>query len=67
MAPVKLRDVKKGDFFTKKAIDCPSDTQVWIKGDYDRSSKRYSCTRCSDFCDEQFMSPDKLVYTDFIY
>lgn len=67
MTPVKLRDVKKGEFFTKKPYECPSDTQVWIKGDYDRSLKKYSCTRCSDFCDEQFISPDKDVYIDFIY
>ena len=65
--PVPLKSLKKGDFFTKKAIDSPSDSQVWIRGDYDRSLKRYSCTRCSDFCDEQFISGDKSVYTDFIY
>jgi hypothetical protein len=65
--PVPLKSLKKGDFFTKKSIDSPSDSQVWIRGEYDRSSKKFSCTRASDFCDEQFISGSKLVYTDFTY
>lgn len=38
---MKLKELKKGDFFTKKAISDPSESQVWVRGDYDRSAKKY--------------------------
>ena len=62
-----IKELHKGDFFTKKDIPCPSENQVWIRGDYDRSARRYSCTRFSDFCDEQLMRGDKVVFCDFTF
>ena len=62
-----LRELKKGDFFTKRDIACPSEAQVWIRGDYDRSAKRYECTRFSDFCDVQMMPGDKIVFCGFTF
>lgn len=64
---MKIKDIKKGGFFTKKAIDCPSDRQVWIRGDYDRSEKKYECTRFDDCCTFCYMSGSKEVFTDFIF
>lgn len=67
METIKLKALKKGQFFTKKPIDYPNERQVFIRGDYDKSAKKYSCTRFSDFCDEQMINGEKLVYTDFIF
>ena len=62
-----VKELKKGDFFTKKELSAPNDTQVWIRGEYDRASKRYVITRFSDFCDTQLMRGDKEVFTDFTF
>ena len=42
---MKIKDLKKGAFFTKKPVDNPKESQVWIRGEYDRSEKKYECTR----------------------
>ena len=34
-----LKDLKKGEFFTKMPIEEPKETQVLIRGDYDRGEK----------------------------
>ena len=62
-----IRELKKGEFFTKKDILHPNETQVWIKGDYDRALKRYECTRFSDCNDMQYIRGDKEVYTNLIF
>lgn len=62
-----LKDLKQGDFFTKKPISDPAENQVWIRGEYDRANKRYSITRFSDFCDSQLMRGDREVFTDFTF
>lgn len=64
---MKLSELKKGEYFTKKPIEYPSENQVFIRGEYDRSSKKYSCLRFSDVNDEQFIKGDKEVFTDFIF
>lgn len=62
-----VKDLKKGDFFTKKQIEFPSDRQVWVRGEYDRSEKRYECYRFADVNDVCYISGAKEVYTDFIF
>ena len=36
-----LKNLKKGEYFTIKPIEAPTEKQVYIKGDYDRASKNY--------------------------
>lgn len=62
-----LKELKKGDFFTKKNIENPTENQVWIKGDYDRATKKFSIIRFSDMNDEQMMAGNKEVYTEFTF
>ena len=64
---MKLKDLKKGDWFTLKNISEPKDNQVWIKDEYNRSSKKYLCIRWSDISDSKEISGDKEVYTNFIF
>lgn len=64
---MKLKDVKKGDYFTLKPIEFPKETQVYVKGDYDRSDKKYSCCKFSDVNAERFLSGDREVYTEFTF
>ena len=65
--PIKLKDLKRGEIFTKRPTQEPSDSQVWIRGFYCRSLKKIECTRWSDINDTQFIDPDKEVYVDFIF
>lgn len=62
-----LKELKKGEFFTLKPIEEPNEKQVWIRGDYDRSEKRYETTRFSDFCDSTLRKPTTKVYTGFTF
>lgn len=64
---MKLKELKRGDFFTKKPIAEPKDNQVWIRGEYDRAEKRYECVCFDDanrFC---YIKGDKEVFTDFTF
>lgn len=64
---MKLKDLKVGEWFTKKPIAEPNSSQVWIKQAYDRSAKKYEIVRWDDVNDSQLMSGDKEVYTDFVF
>lgn len=68
MTKVRLKDLKKGEYFTIKEIEFPKDSQVFIKEEYDRSTKKFQCAQCSDIwgAGRQFKS-DKEVYIDFTY
>ena len=62
-----VKQLKRGDFFTLKAIDYPKKSQVYVRGDYDRTSKKYICYKFSDVCSARTMKGDKEVYTDFTF
>ena len=64
---MKLKELKKGDYFTRKNIEYPTEKQVYIKGDYDRSLKKYSCINFSDISKEIFLKPDTEIFVDFIF
>ena len=64
---MKLKGLKKGEYFTLKDIPEPKENQVWVKGDYDRSSKKYCCVRFTDISDSKEIAGDKEVYTEFTF
>lgn len=64
---MKVKDLKKGDFFTKKQIEEPTDNQVWIRGDYIRAEKKYECANFDDANRYCYLPADKEVFTDFIF
>lgn len=64
---MKLKELKPGEYFTKKPIEYPKETQVFIRGSYDRALKKYECVRFSDSCDYQYIDGSKEVFTDFIF
>lgn len=63
----KLRDLKVGEFFTRKQIESPREEQVLIRCAFDQASKKYPCQRYSDICSFVNLSGDTLVYTDFVF
>ena len=64
---MQLKDLKKGDWFTLKPIEYPKESQVYIKGDYDRTDKKYECSKFSDVCYSRMLKGTTTVYTDFIF
>ena len=63
----ELRKLRPGAWFTKKQYDYPKDSQVWIKGEYDKKEKGYWCTKFSDIGDFQLIKSTCPVYTDFTF
>jgi hypothetical protein len=43
-----IKSLKQGEYFTLKQIEEPKESQVYVKGDYDRSMKMYSCYKFDD-------------------
>lgn len=67
MKQVKIKDLKNGDWFTIKPIDEPKETQVYVRGDYDRSLKKYDCGKFWDISSNRYFPGEKLVYIDFYF
>lgn len=67
MIEVKIKDLKKGDFFTLKPISEPAENQVYIRDVYARDIKKYLAYKFSDVNSFREFKGDKIVYTDFIF
>lgn len=62
-----LKDLKKGEFFTRKPIENPKETQILVKGKYDRRWKKYEAIHLSyvSFCG--LLDGETKVYTGFTF
>ena len=58
-----IKELKKGEFLKRKA----DANRVYIKGDYDRSSKSYSCIAYDDINQEIFIKANKKVFVGFTF
>lgn len=66
---MKLKQLKKGDFFTLKPMNGKEAEakDIFLKLDYDRSLKKYECQAFSDICYWKYLKPETEVYTDFTF
>lgn len=64
---MKIKELKKGNFFTLKNVEYPKESEVYIRGDYDRTEKKYECYKFSDVNSTRMFKGDKEVYTDMIF
>ena len=62
-----VKELKRGDMFTLRPIEEPRESQVFIRGEYDRSERKYWCDRFADISDGKFLSGTKEVYQDFVF
>lgn len=58
-----LRDVKPGEYFKRK----PDARAVFVRGAYDRASKRISASDFDDISRELFLRPDTPVVVGFTF
>ena len=64
---MKVKELKKGEWFTKKPIEYPSGMQVWIRDEYDKSERKYLCYCWGDINKWCYIKGDKEVYIDFMF
>ena len=62
-----IKELKCGEYFTLKPIAEPTEKQVFVRGYYDRSEKRYVATRFDNIAMSRLLKPDTLVYIDFTF
>lgn len=63
----KLKELKYGEYFILKDIPEPKESQVYIRGEYDRSSKKYLCGKFVDISYSRLLSGETTVYTEFTF
>lgn len=64
---MKISQLKKGEWFTLKPIAEPKESQVYIRGEYDRTEKKYVCGKFSDISYSRLIKGNTEVYTDFVF
>lgn len=62
-----VKDLKIGEYFTLKPINEPTEKQVYIRGEYDRTEKKYECGKFSDISYTRYLNGNTVVYTDFTF
>lgn len=66
---MKLKELKHGDYFTRKPLSNKEakPSQVYIKQDYNHSSKKYWCQKWDNISKGIELKGDIEVYQDFIF
>ena len=76
MRMLKIKELPKGEYFTLKPVPedpandnlrVPKESQVYIRGEYDRSERKYWCQKWADISDGRYIKGDKEVFTDFYF
>ena len=62
-----LKELKQGEYFTFKDIENPSENQVYIRGGYDRTEKKYSYCKFNDTNVEKFAKATKEIFVGFTF
>ena len=64
---MKIKDLKMGDYFTLKPIAEPKESQVYVRGGYCKSDRKYDCNRFDDINACRRFPGDKEVFVDFVF
>lgn len=64
-----LKDIKKGEYFTLKPYgENTKDSQVYVKGEYDRSEKKFECQKFLDIWGNgRMIKGTTIVYVGFTF
>lgn len=66
-ANMLLKDLKKGEYFRMVSPSGLLSREVYIKGEYDFSQRRYLCARCSDvYGTGRYLRSNQVISTEFI-
>lgn len=66
---MQLKDLKKGEFFTRKSLGGKEakGNQIYVRQEYDPGSKKYWCQKWNDISTGIELSGNTEVYQDFIF
>ena len=66
---MKLKDLKRGEYFTRKPLQHADakPSQVYIKQDYNHETKKYWCQKWDDISRGMEIKGNTEVYQDFIF
>lgn len=64
---IKIKNLKRGEYFTLRPIAEPKENQVYIREEYNRSTKKYICGKFIDISYSRLFKGDTEVYTDFTF
>ena len=67
MHQTTIRALKPGEYFTLRPLMQPTEYQVYIRGQYDRSARKYECGKFSDISYSRLFAGDKIVYVGFTF
>lgn len=67
LVAIRIKDLKNGEYFTRKPIEYPTEKQVYVRGGYCRSDKKYYCFKWWDVCEEHPFKGETVVYTGFTF
>lgn len=66
-----LKNLKKGEYFTLKDYESTcgyvTENQVYIRGEYDRTERKYCCGKFADISYSRMLKGDTIVFTDFTF
>ena len=67
---VELRELPIGEFFTlnePSELEDVNERKVWIRGEYDRTGRKYLCSKWADVCHETAMKGTRKVWVGFTF
>lgn len=67
MVETTISQIKAGTLFTLKPIEEPKESQVYVRDEYNRSTKKYEAYKFGDISDFREFKGDKKVYIDFYF
>ena len=67
MKKTTLKQIKQGEMFTLKPLEYPKETQVYTKGEYDRTEKKFACEKWWNISECRWLKSSTVVYIDFIF
>lgn len=59
-----VRDLKRGEYFR---LNNSETAPVWVRGEYDRTSRKYYCHKFDDVNHSHVFWPDADVYVGFTF
>ena len=63
----KIKDLKPGTFFTLRENPHPTESQVYIRKEYDRTERKYWCQKFADISDGKYLPGDREVFTEIYF
>jgi hypothetical protein len=58
-----IRELRRGEFFRLK----PDSKKTYMRGDYDKSEKKFYCENFDDISDGRYFQSKKMVIVDFTF